>query len=164
MDTPARHLPALTGRTRHDVRFSRWIRMAVAGVVVLAICAMVVWKERVGTTSADGMARTATPAPIRSMAVIPMRNASTGSDDDFLAVALADALTTRLQGVPSLLVRPTSAVLEARNGTVESRLTSRALGVDGVIEGQFVTTGALVRVSLQPIGLRTAYSLGAASV
>jgi TolB-like protein len=163
-DTPAPRLPAPTGWTRRNVGHSRWRRMAAAAVVALAIGVTVIWIVRVRMITPGSMARTATPAPIQSMAVIPMKNVSISSGDDFLGVALSDALTTRLQGFPSLLVRPTSAVLEARNAHDESGLFSRALGVDGVIQGQFNTTGTMVRVSLQLIDLRTGYSLWADSV
>ena len=46
---------------------------------------------------------------------MPLENIANSTRDDFLSVGLADALTTKLQQIPSLQVRPTSAVLEFKN-------------------------------------------------
>ena len=41
---------------------------------------------------------------------MPLDNISNNTKDDFLSVGLADALVTKLQQIPSLQVRPTSAI------------------------------------------------------
>ena len=52
------------------------------------------------------------PTPIHSMAVLPLDNISNNTKDDFLSIGLADALVTKLQQIPSLQVRPTSAIVD----------------------------------------------------
>jgi serine/threonine protein kinase len=104
------------------------------------------------------------PGPIRSMAVMPLENISNNTKDDFLSVGLADALTTKLQQIPSLQVRPTSAVVDFRRNKVDSKTASEKLGVDGLLEGRFLAAGDLVRVNLQLTDSRTGYSVWADSV
>jgi len=104
------------------------------------------------------------PPPIRSMAVLPLDNISNSTRDEFLSVGLADALVTKLQKIPSLQVRPTSAVMEFKNKKVDSRTASDHLRVDGVLEGHFLSAGQLVRVNLQLTDGRTGYSVWADTV
>jgi serine/threonine-protein kinase len=104
------------------------------------------------------------PPPIRSMAVLPLDNISSSTRDEFLSVGLADALVTKLQKIPSLQVRPTSAVMEFKNKKVDSRTASDHLRVDGVLEGHFLSAGDLVRVNLQLTDGRTGYSVWADTV
>ncbi len=162
-DEPAKPIQAwTTGDTQRRVGLRRWMQAALAAALTLAVGVTAVWMVRVATTTGQGTAATGEQHPIQSMAVIPMKNVSNSSSDDFLAVAVADALTTRLQKIPSLLVRPTSAVLANSRGANESGLASGAvLGVDCLLQGQYVTTGSLVRVSLQLIDSRTGASLWA---
>jgi serine/threonine-protein kinase len=104
------------------------------------------------------------PPPIRSMAVLPLDNLSTSTRDEFLSVGLADALVTKLQKIPSLQVRPTSAVMDFKNQKIDSRTASDRLRVDGVLEGHFLSAGDLVRVNLQLTDGRTGYSVWADTV
>ena len=104
------------------------------------------------------------PPPIRSMAVLPLDNISNSTRDEFLSVGLADALVTKLQKIPSLQVRPTSAVMEFKNKKIDSRTASDHLRVDGVLEGHFLSAGDLVRVNLQLTDGRTGYSVWADTV
>jgi TolB-like protein/Flp pilus assembly protein TadD len=102
--------------------------------------------------------------PIRSLAVMPLQNIANSTRDDFLSVGLADALTTKLQQIPSLQVRPTSAVLELRNKKVDAKQASEKLNVDSLLEGHFLAAGNLVRVNLQLTDARTGYSVWADSI
>jgi serine/threonine protein kinase/tetratricopeptide (TPR) repeat protein len=104
------------------------------------------------------------PAPIRSMAVLPLENLSSGGGDEFLSVGLADALVTQLQQIPSLQVRPTSAVLEYHNKKVEPKTVGEKLKVDGLLEGHYLTSGDRVRVNLQLTDSRTGYGVWAGTI
>ena len=73
--------------------------------MIVLIAAYVVHRDGLGT---DEKAVDATPPPIRSLAVLPLRNIANNTRDEFLSVGLADALVTKLQHIPSLQVRPTS--------------------------------------------------------
>ncbi len=84
----------------------------------------------------------------RSIAILPF--AVLGGDragDDFLGVGLADALISRMSGVPRLIVRPTTSVLGFVDTT--SEIAAAKLGVDFVLEGSVRFAGDRLRVSVQ---------------
>jgi TolB-like protein len=91
--------------------------------------------------------------------VLPLRNIANSTRDEFLSVGLADALVTKLQHVPSLQVRPTSAVLEFQGAKTDTRSAGEKLKVDGILEGHFLAAGELVRVTLQLTDSRTGFSV-----
>ncbi len=93
-----------------------------------------------------------------------LENISNNTKDDFLSVGLADALVTKLQQIPSLQVRPTSAVVDFRKNKVDSKTASEKLRVDSLLEGRFLAAGDLVRVNLQLTDSRTGYSVWADTV
>ena len=76
-------------------------RPATAGDVALQLKSLLPWEENV---------RHRTRADRRSVAVMPFKLRTSIQEDQFLAVALADAVVTRLAGTGKLLVRPTASV------------------------------------------------------
>ena len=134
--------------------------VAAVSLAVVASTAYLVHKQ----TQEPVAAATASLPPIRSMAVLPLNNVARNASDDFLSVGLADALVTKLQQIPSLQVRPTSAVLEFQKKDVDARNASEKLGVEGILEGHFLAAGDLVRVTLQLTDSRTGYSIWAATI
>src|SRR5437899_5480702 len=156
------HSRSAIGRTKQG---PNWLRVglivASAAVIVLAIH----FAQR---GAGEATTTTAPPAPlpsIRSIAVLPLTNIANNTRDDFLSVGVADALTTNLQQIPSLQVRPTSAVLEYRNQrTVDAKSVGQKLHVDGLLEGHFLAAGDLVRVNLQLTDARTGYNVWADTI
>jgi TolB-like protein/tetratricopeptide (TPR) repeat protein len=106
----------------------------------------------------------APPPPIRSMAVLPLDNIANNTNDDFLSVGLADALVTKLQQIPSLQVRPTSAIIEFHKKKIDTKTAAEQLHVDSVLEGHFLAAGDLVRVNLQLTDSRTGYNVWADTI
>lgn len=123
-----------------------WWQIAAALVVVVGLSAVGVW------LAARRPRRSESPFPaaeeMRSVAVLPLQNGSPGRADDFLAVALADALTGRLQQIPSLLVPPTSAVLALRAHNV-------GVATDGIITGEFTVAGDRIHATIRLTDSRT---------
>lgn len=101
---------------------------------------------------------------IRSLAVLPFENVSRVSGDEFLSIGLADALVTRLQQIPSLQVRPTSAIFEFRGKQVDPKEAAAKLEVEGILEGRYLSSGGSLRVNLQLTDARTGYSVWAGTV
>jgi eukaryotic-like serine/threonine-protein kinase len=162
IDTPTIRMTTATSRTslgRTVKRSSNWMRAAVTLGAVLIIAAAIFLVRRGGISSGGDQFSSASPAPIRSMAVLPLRNIANNTQDDFLSVGLADALVTKLQQIPSLQVRPTSAVLEFQGEKVDTKQATKKLKVDGVLEGHFLAAGDLVRVTLQLTDSRTGFSI-----
>ena len=162
----ASHSRSMLGPTRHR---SQWARPLIAVVALLVVGVAVFLGQRgylnsSGGTTQQAAAVTTPQTPIRSMAVLPLDNLANNTRDEFLSVGIADALVTKLQSIPSLQVRPTSAVLQFRNQKVDPKTANEQLQVDGLLEGHFLAAGDLVRVNLQLTDLRTGYNVWADSV
>jgi len=99
-------------------------------------------------------------ADMKSIAILPLKIINLGERSDtgdaFLGLGLADAMITRLSGVRSLAVRPTSAVAPYDDENADPLRAGRELGVDYVLEGRIKTLGNRVRVSLQLLDIRQA--------
>jgi serine/threonine-protein kinase len=152
------------GRT---MRRPPWTKIALiaAAFIAVAVALYFVRQRSDAKPEIETSTQPAAPAgPIRSMAVLPLDNIAKNQQDDFLSVGIADALVTKLQKIPSLQVRPTSAVLEFHNQKIDAKSASQKLGVDSVLEGHFLAAGDLVRVNLQLTDSRSGYSIWADTV
>ncbi len=155
------HTRSMLGPTVHR---RRGLRAAIAAAALLLVGTAAYLIHR-GYQPAEAAQHPAVPnTPIRSMAVLPLDNIANNTRDDFLSVGLADALVTKLQAIPSLQVRPTSAVLEFRNKKTDPKVASEKLQVDGILEGHFLAAGDLVRVNLQLTDTRTGYNVWADTI
>jgi serine/threonine protein kinase/tetratricopeptide (TPR) repeat protein len=157
IDTPTVRVTS-TSRTTlgRTTRRPRWIRVAITLGAAMIVAASIFIVQRNEMTSANATA--VTPPPIRSLAVLPLRNITNNTRDDFLSVGLADALVTELQQIHSLQVRPTSSVLQFQ-GKTDLKTASEKLKVDAILEGNFLAAGELVRVTLQLTDTRTGFSV-----
>ena len=101
------------------------------------------------------------PAPaIRSVAVLPFKPlAAGGIDDEYIGVAIADALLTELGSIGAVAVRPLSA--SARYGTpgTDAVAAGRALGAELVVDGAIQRSGDRLRVSVHLIRVADGRSL-----
>jgi DNA-binding winged helix-turn-helix (wHTH) protein/TolB-like protein/Tfp pilus assembly protein PilF len=97
-----------------------------------------------------GSAATLTP---RSIAVLPFRNLTANSGDDFLGLGMTDALISRLSSIKHANVRPTSAV-QKYSGWQEVATVGKELHVDSVLEGTIQKEGYRIRVSVQLIDVK----------
>lgn len=89
----------------------------------------------------------------RSIAVLPFKlvgGHDTGSsDDEYLSLGLADAVTMRLSNVRKFLVRPTSSVLPFTGSESDPFAAGRELGVEFVVDGIIRHIGGRIRVTAQ---------------
>jgi serine/threonine protein kinase/Flp pilus assembly protein TadD len=99
-------------------------------------------------TATTGVDAGASPSRI-SVAVLPLRLLTGNSDDEFLCVALADAMINRLSAEANLLVRPISAVLRVSDQTTDWQGAAQKLKVQLVVEGSIQAIGTRLRVHLQ---------------
>jgi TolB-like protein len=115
-------------------------RPATAGDVVLQLKLLLPWEE-----SARHRAR-----PDRqSVAIMPFKMRTPIQEDQFLAIALADAVVARLAGTGKLLVRPTASVMRYAGKDMEWTQAAREMNVNLVVEGSIQKMGARVRVLVQ---------------
>src|SRR6201996_4538004 len=100
----------------------------------------------------------------KSIAVVPFQFRVPSPEDQFLSVALADAVANRLGSSPSLVVRPTSSVVKYSKGDKEWSQIARELNVDMVAEGSIQKMGTRVRVFVQVWELREGRSTHSAKI
>ncbi len=97
---------------------------------------------------------------VKSIAILPLKIMKLGESrdtgDEFLGIGLTDAMITRLSGVRSLAVRPTSAIAPYGDESVDPLRAGRELGVDYVLDGRIKTLGNRVRITLQLLDIRQA--------
>jgi serine/threonine protein kinase/Flp pilus assembly protein TadD len=82
----------------------------------------------------------------RALAVLPFQFRTSIAEDQFLSVALADALIHRLTSSEALLVRPMASVMRYAGKEIECAQAARDLNVDLVVEGTIQKAGARIRV------------------
>jgi len=90
------------------------------------------------------------PKEKRSLAVLPFQSLTTDSENAHLGLALADATTSELALVHSLLVRPTAAILKYQ-AAADPITAAHELGVDAVVTGTVQRAGSRLRVMVQLI-------------
>jgi serine/threonine-protein kinase len=96
-----------------------------------------------------GAAVSAASAGKRAVGVLPLRMATPNPADEYLGVALAEALIGELGADGSLLVRPMSAVMRFAQQTIDPLRAARELNVQVIVDGSIQKLGEQVRVQAQ---------------
>lgn len=91
---------------------------------------------------------------VRSIAVLPFKSLSGGSDDEYLRVGVADALITKLGNLHQIVVRPTSATQRYVDTKEDPQTIGRALGVEAVLDGHLQRDGDRIRATAQLVSVR----------
>ncbi|HEY0322202.1 MAG TPA: protein kinase [Pyrinomonadaceae bacterium] len=85
----------------------------------------------------------------KSVAILPFRNLSNDAASSFYEFALADAVTTELAQLRSLVVRPSSLISKYQGSTEDPREIGRELDVSAVLAASFLRAGDRLRVTAQ---------------
>lgn len=85
----------------------------------------------------------------RAVAVLPFKLLTPNPEDDYLSVALADAVISHLSASGELLVRPTSTVMRYAKQTADPLLAARELNVQVIVDGSIQKFGQRLRVHVQ---------------
>lgn len=85
----------------------------------------------------------------RSVAVLPFKLLTPNPEDEYLGVALADAIINHLGGSGELLVRPTNTVRRYAKQSVDPLLAAREMNVHVVVDGSIQKSGTRLRVHVQ---------------
>ena len=110
----------------------------------------------------DRLLGTGLPAPIQSIAVLPLQNLSGDPEQDYFAEGMHDALITdlaKLSGLRKVIAR--ASVIRYRDTDQPVADIARELGVDAVITGSVVREGDRVRITAQLIHAATEEQLWA---
>jgi non-specific serine/threonine protein kinase len=106
-----------------------------------------------------GGALPATVKGKRAVAVLPFRLLSPNAEDEFLSVALADAVINELSRSEQLVVRPTSTVMRYNKAIIDALSAARELNVDVVVEGSIQKFGQKLRLYVQAWNVRDGSTL-----
>ncbi len=87
--------------------------------------------------------------PLSRLIVLPFRLLRADPDVDFLSFSLADAVTTSLSGLGSLVVRSSLTAARFGSGTPDLQTIASEADVDTVLSGALLRAGSQVRVSAQ---------------
>jgi TolB-like protein/Flp pilus assembly protein TadD len=146
---------AETGTTRTTGTGPRWMWVAV-GVALVAILGALAFR-----LLASRSRPAVSSSSVKSLAVLPFRPLTAGSEDDYIGQGMADALITKLSNTQRLNVRPTSAVLRYNNANIDPIAAGRALDVEAVLDGKVQRVGDRVRVTVQLLRVADGASLWA---
>jgi serine/threonine-protein kinase len=132
-------------------------RIAVLGATVVTLVAILFvwnpggWRQRLTGSSVE--------APIRSLAVLPMKNLNPAGGEDVLGLGMADTIITKVSQIGALTVRPTSAVQKYARQEMDALEAARQLSVDSVLDGTVQRSGDRLRVNVNLLRVRDGASL-----
>ena len=136
VDAESDHGPERTPRAR--------LWLVVAGMAVLALLSVTYVLIR----SHAGNSR---QAKISSLAVLPLKNLSGDSTQEYLADGMTEALIGRLSGIRDLRVISRTSVMRFKDTQLSVPEIARTLRVDAIVEGSIIREGSRIRVHAQLI-------------
>jgi serine/threonine-protein kinase len=131
---------------------SVWIGALLVAIVIAVIVIALRRNESAKPApalSAQITSKSGSTGGIRTLAVLPFRLLDARTDDQFLAIGMADAVITRVAQVHSLIVRPTSSVLKYAGAPTDPLIAGREQGAESVVDGRVQHVGNRIRVSVQ---------------
>ena len=93
----------------------------------------------------------AKPPQIKSLAVLPLRNLSGDSTQDYLADGMTEALISRLSRINDLRVISRTSVTTFKDTKLPLPEIAKTLRVDAIVEGSVIREGSRIRVHAQLI-------------
>ena len=132
-------------RARTHTRRMR--RLALAGPVAVVLVLVALTALDVGGLRT----RLFAPAPIRSIAVLPLANLSGDPAQEYFADGMTEQLINDLGQVGSLRIISRTSTMQYKGTKKGLKAIARELGVDGIVEGSVVRSGDRVRITAQLI-------------
>jgi tetratricopeptide (TPR) repeat protein/TolB-like protein/predicted Ser/Thr protein kinase len=134
-------------------RGTKFLIAMAAAVLILGLAAIPLWHW---TPLHRGAAISRLPEQ-KNIVVLPFRPISAEAQDEAYCAGLTETITTKLAGLPSLEVPPTSEVRQRKVDSIERARTE--LGANLVLEATWQHAGENVRINLSLIDTRTAKQL-----
>jgi TolB-like protein/DNA-binding winged helix-turn-helix (wHTH) protein/Tfp pilus assembly protein PilF len=116
---------------------------------VLSAAALTISLIVVGFTL--GESKFGTPRPIRTLAVLPLKNLSSDAEQEYFSEGLTDELITRLASLKGVQVISKTSVMRYKNSSEPLPIIAQALHVDAIVEGSVLRSGDHIRVTAQLI-------------
>src|SRR5262249_19905585 len=104
---------------------------------------------------ATGRPPAPTPGPMKSIAVLPFTNLSTGARNDYFADGLTEEVIADLSKVQCLRVISRTSSMTLKGTTKDVKTIARELGVRYLLEGSVRRAGRRLRISAQLIDAST---------
>jgi TolB-like protein/DNA-binding winged helix-turn-helix (wHTH) protein len=123
----------------------RWVLLGT--LAALAIVALASYLYRRSSTSSQ--------RPIKSIAVLPLRNLSGDPKQDYVADGMTEDLIGRLSDIRELRVTSRTSVMRYKDTHLSVPEIARTLGVDAIVEGSVIREGNRIRVHAQLIRAAT---------
>ncbi len=152
--------PESTGATigQKKTQHRRWrlAPAAIAGVTIVALPAIFFWNYYLPSSPAgvepDSQSLEAPKTPAKpSIAVLPFKNLSADSGDEYFTDGITDDIITDLSKFRDLFVIASNTVFTYKGKSVNVQEVSRELGVRYVLEGSIQKAGEKIRVNVQLI-------------
>jgi len=124
---------------------------AVTLVLVLAICAAFLYYKRKGAT-ADSKP---------SIAVLPLKNQSGDSANEYFSDGMTEEITTKLAHIQELTIAPNGAAARLKLADMRLQDIGRELQVRYLLQGSVRKSANRVRVNVQLVDTSTGYQLWA---
>jgi len=136
VDAESDHRPKGTPQAR--------LWLVVAGMAVLALLSVtyVLIRSHAGNSRQP---------KISSLAVLPLKNLSGDSTQEYLADGMTEALIGRLSGIRDLRVISRTSVMRFKDTQLSVPEIARTLRVDAIVEGSVIREGSRIRVHAQLI-------------
>ena len=140
----------------------RFLRFWPAGLAaVLAIAAFLALLNFGGVR--DRLFGGNDPAPIRSLAVMPLENLSGDASQEYFADGITEALITGLAKMNDVRVISRAAVMKYKGNRPVPSEVGRDLNVEGILTGTVIRSSDRVRIAIQLIDAATGGTLWANS-
>jgi TolB-like protein/DNA-binding winged helix-turn-helix (wHTH) protein/Tfp pilus assembly protein PilF len=139
-------VPAQAPLRRADDKPRAFSRIALWSLPLLALLAFAGWKWWPHAAPAAA-ATTAVPATERSIAVLPMANASRDPDQQFFSDGLSDSLIDALSRFDGLRVIGHMSSFRFRDGKDDSKTIGAKLGATYLLNGSVQRAGDVVRIN-----------------
>ena len=110
---------------------------------------------RARTMSGAVLVRASGPRPIRTIAVLPLADFSPGSDGDYFADGMTEAMIGDLSRLSGLVVRMRTSVMRFKGTSKSISEIARDLQVDAVLEGAVQRSGERVRTNVRLVRAST---------
>ena len=123
-----------------------WIIVGLAAALLTMVVAVGAWWLNHRAPKVEAGSRT--------IAVLPLENASKDAENEFLRFALADEIANALTYAHALEVRPSMATQKYGAGEVDPAKAGQELGVGTVVTGHFLRQNQTVMVTLEAIDVK----------
>jgi eukaryotic-like serine/threonine-protein kinase len=131
--------------------------LSILSAVVVLLIAFNVGNSRGRLLGGSGI------RPIKSLAVLPVKNFSGDPAQEFFADGMTDALIASLAQIKAVKVISRTSAMHYKNTSETLPQIARELGVDGIIEASVIRSGGRVRVTAQLIDARQDRNLWASN-